>query len=1721
MFTEKPKPCKGNFSNQMDTNDEPFTSRNYEEPPYELRKLSENSPFLDEDNCLTGRSRNSVSKNLIGINDLKGLERRIALQHKLVASIRKIERDLISFSSEFNSYIIPTKITEYESIEKYEDTLPFLSFRKALQRIKVSISELSKIFINNSVFETFIICVIILNVIFLAIEDENNNNTTIAGLERFFLFTYTAECILKICAHGFIMKPSSYIRDWWNILDFSIVITSWVSILYGNSPRLTSLRVLRILRPLRGVSSIEGMRVLILSIIMSIKPFVISLIVLFIFISLFAIIGLLIWSGSFRNQCIDIHFGTFGKLCGASENCGLGEQCAYTIGNPRYNTLSFDNFFYASLIVFQIITLEGWSQIMVYAQNSFSYFSLLYFVPLIIFGSMLIYNLSVAALISSFTSALSRNEVKKAVVEKYALGEVITKWRKQHSRKTVKPYDILFQNKVLSDEKISNEKNDLQIIDCNESGIERIEKNFSEFGNSSQINGMAACLMWRTSEKYYYETQKAFDYSRPVSIRVNQLKVDEQLLLNEKSVLHSESVGNLLEIREKFVFADGFYQDLQVLSKTKLEIQNLIEKYSDFTKFQLHRLESLKFGKKQAFLSLNIPSKSIVDYVRKSKKFQNSGEWSGDDVGIYNLSLSDFAKSTLTSLEFTSQNSFLRFFLLVNLFFTMISKSKAFNIFMSLLVSVNTVVLASDHYGISNEQFQVLTQLNSICTIAFMIELVIKVIGLGIKGYFRDHMNTLDMIIVTLSLIDYFLSESRAFNALRALRIIRLLRVLKVFRIFRYLKSMAQLIRMITISMSQFLYLFLFLLLLLIIFSMLGMEIFRHKFNFSNGLPRNNFDSFHWAFATMFQVLSTESWDQVMQECMRSSVGHWSVIFLLVWIIIGNFVLLNLFLGILLSGFESDEDPDGLASMIKNSKEQIFKSYKRKNARKNAIREEIMKEFNEESMDEINTLNDLKALTLKKTQTHLVQKAAVLSYCYLTKENSFRKFLLKVALSDKFEAVIVVIIILNMAKLVWGTYIISYPNDSFSVIMSTAFDSIFTLLYLIEFLIKSIGLGFAFEKGSYLRNPWNQLDFVILILSCLDVILISVSINVVKVFRSLRILRPLKLIRYNTSMKIILNALFESFLASINVIAVISVIWLIFAILGVSLFNGKLYSCENPLLDNIGDCIDSGFAWKNNSFNYDNILEALLTLFVISSQEAWPDRMFDVVDAFDIYKAPVKNANPAAAYFVIIYVFIGDFFLVNLFTVIVYSKFSEAKRDQSSITSLLLSKNQITWIEIQQLVLKSKPLLTEKMRTANRIRNFTTSIVSSPKFKLYMFIVIIINTIQMAVTYEGSSENYNYVLEIINEVCTFIFILEAFLKVVSSGIHDYFAHNWNKFDFFVVSTSSLFLILESFISQNMTILKFGPQLIRILRVLRISRIFKVFSSLQYLQDLFGVILFSLPSALNVLCLMLLVFMIYAILGVNLFWQVSGTFINESWNFSNFHMAMLILWRMSTGEDYPYIMAECTNYYNTKTISIYFTTFITISTFILMEFFVSVIIQNYRDFMENPISAVFIVNNVVKKFKLLWFKYSKESEGIRAHHTCIAKLMIDLGPEFGITGAFREETICKLLHAMRITIDKQGFVHYNDMLYALVRRKYSRKLAVTKEKFISKILCKEEVSVYRKLEEIRFQQLQKCASGPAEIENPPKLSLIDIYFAKIIFSAWKHYAVKKIRMKSRK
>lgn len=234
-------------------------------------------------------------------------------------------------------------------------------------------------------------------------------------------------------------------------------------------------------------------------------------------------------------------------------------------------------------------------------------------------------------------------------------------------------------------------------------------------------------------------------------------------------------------------------------------------------------------------------------------------------------------------------------------------------------------------------------------------------------------------------------------------------------------------------------------------------------------------------------------------------------------------------------------------------------------------------------------------------------------------------------------------------------------------------------------------------------------------------------------------------------------------------------------------------------------------------------------------------------------------------------------------------------------------------------------------------------------------------------------------LKITNYIFSTVFLVECVLKLFAYR-SAYFQTAWNQFDFFVVCASIIDLGLE-LIGTGGGMLSVAPQLARVLRVLRVSRVLRVAKSFKGLTALIQTITLSIPSLANVFGLLLLILFMFSILGVFFFRGIAGGLvINEYKNFWTFSDGFLLLFAISTGEDWNRLMYDCVNSQDcfegqapcsTEYAPAFYITFIMIVSHVMLNLFILVIIQQFDTYYVSDDNPLQKFKNNLDTFQETW------------------------------------------------------------------------------------------------------------------------------------------------------
>jgi hypothetical protein len=243
------------------------------------------------------------------------------------------------------------------------------------------------------------------------------------------------------------------------------------------------------------------------------------------------------------------------------------------------------------------------------------------------------------------------------------------------------------------------------------------------------------------------------------------------------------------------------------------------------------------------------------------------------------------------------------------------------------------------------------------------------------------------------------------------------------------------------------------------------------------------------------------------------------------------------------------------------------------------------------------------------------------SLCVLGPNNRLRVQLYELVNHSLFDNSVLVLIVLSCMMLAIE-HPLDDPNGTKALVLGQI-DRVVSYIFLVECLTKIVVYGFLFNgEMSYLRNPWNILDFIIVATSMASLIMVNVDLSFVKSLRILRVLRPLRMISRNKGLQIAAISLVNSIPDIINLEVIVLFFFFLIAILGTTLMAGKFYYCEVEHSDELfgieskWDCLNTGGVWVNPDLNFDNVFNSMESLFVLQSTEGWVDMMFNGIDAY-------------------------------------------------------------------------------------------------------------------------------------------------------------------------------------------------------------------------------------------------------------------------------------------------------------------------------------------------------------------------------------------------------------------------------------------------------------------------------------------------------------------------
>ncbi|XP_071330061.1 voltage-dependent P/Q-type calcium channel subunit alpha-1A isoform X3 [Trachinotus anak] len=692
------------------------------------------------------------------------------------------------------------------------------------------------------------------------------------------------------------------------------------------------------------------------------------------------------------------------------------------------------------------------------------------------------------------------------------------------------------------------------------------------------------------------------------------------------------------------------------------------------------------------------------------------------------------------------------------------------------------------------------------------------------------------------------------------------------------------------------------------------------------------------------------------------------------------------------------------------------------------------------------------------------------------------------------------------------------------------FDYVFTGVFTFEMLIKMVDLGLVLHQGSYFRDLWNILDFIVVSGALVAFAFTGSSkgkdISTIKSLRVLRVLRPLKTIKRLPKLKAVFDCVVNSLKNVLNILIVYLLFMFIFAVVAVQLFKGRFFYCTDESKEFERDCRGEYLVyerdnevkaqkreWKKYDFHYDNVAWALLTLFTVSTGEGWPQVLKHSVDATYENQGPSPGYRMEMSIFYVVYFVVFPFFFVNIFVALIIITFQE--QGDKMMEDYSLEKNERACIDF---AINARPLTRHMPQNKLSFQYRMWEFVVSPPFEYTIMAMIALNTVVLMMKYDGASDTYEDVLGNLNIVFTSLFSMECVLKIIAFGALNYFKDAWNIFDCVTV-LGSITDILVTELGNNFINLSF-------LRLFRAARLIKLLRQGETIRILLWTFVQSFKALPYVCLLIAMLFFIYAIIGMQLFGNIAieedgESAINQHNNFRTFIQALMLLFRSATGEAWHEIMLSCLGGKECDPLSgntepecgsqvayLYFVSFIFFCSFLMLNLFVAVIMDNFEYLTRD---SSILGPHHLDEYVRIWAEYDPAACG-RIHYKDMYSLLRVIDPPLGLGKKCPHRVACKRLLRMDLPVADDNTVHFNSTLMALIRTALDIKIAKGTEGGIDKHqmdaeLRKEMMAIWPNLS-------QKTLDLLVTPHKSTDLTVGKIYAAMMIMEYYRQSKIKR-------
>ncbi|ORX42317.1 hypothetical protein BCR36DRAFT_257256, partial [Piromyces finnis] len=616
--------------------------------------------------------------------------------------------------------------------------------------------------------------------------------------------------------------------------------------------------------------------------------------------------------------------------------------------------------------------------------------------------------------------------------------------------------------------------------------------------------------------------------------------------------------------------------------------------------------------------------------------------------------------------------------------FNRIMNNNKWDTFMMIVIMVDTISACCINKDSTEKGKKIIDNISKVCVIIFIVEMICKLIMLNPIGYVKQSgYNIIDCIFTILSVIDQFIIASN--NGLFVFRILRSLRVLRISKFSKQLQFLFVVVKDSFLKqLCLFIIWIIFVIIFATFGFQLFSGKMNFEDGIPDENFDNIFNSI-LSIVQLFTTVSWKNIENacvrargiafVIIPIIIIIIGSFFLSNILVSIIISSFqnkimaenentpnefkiqVQTLKFLKNTLGGF-IDIARDTSFSFSFNNKNRLERRMSQQSNNKTNVKEinygdelaeqirrnekerklqtinENLKIVEEEiykgSMELLNEMNEKKKMNDKskvEKMEELSHQNGLKGLYYKYRLSEFVAFFKKLTESTSYIVIINILIMLSCVILYFdipkremtNEGIITVPYDNKTNTIVYILNVLFSIIFVLEFAFEAIAQGLIIDSKAYLRNPLNWIDLSIIIISVIGLYDFANHILVFRVFRLLRIVRLIKL---SEDLRIISLAIWKTIPSIVMVMVPFIFYMIIVSIIGLSLFSGDGYTCNDPDPDikTISNCTGTFYNsdWDREMnrelwgffAGFDNIFDSLQTAFIIANQEGWPELMY-------------------------------------------------------------------------------------------------------------------------------------------------------------------------------------------------------------------------------------------------------------------------------------------------------------------------------------------------------------------------------------------------------------------------------------------------------------------------------------------------------------------------------